>query len=89
MNVRNKRKTPFVRHSRLHEASYWAGRAGVRISEWVNEWTDRDKLDFVARSIISDATEMVAEHIDEIDLSEFVVPIKNDQSFEDWLEGWN
>ncbi len=78
-----------MRHSRLHESSYWAGRAGVRITEWVDVWTERDKVDLIARLIIEDATAMVSEHLDEIDLSEFVVPIKNEESFEEWFETWN
>lgn len=61
----------------------------MRISEWVDVWTERDRIDFIARAIIEDATQMVADHIDEIDLSEFVVPIKNDSSFEEWFETWN
>lgn len=72
----------------MHEASYWAGRAGVRISEWVDDWSKRDKLDFIARTIIEDATEMVANNLDDIDLSVFVKPIKNDVSFDTWLENW-
>ena len=72
----------------MHEASYWASRAKVRISEWVDVWSARDRLDFVARTIIEDATEMVANNLEDIDLSAFVKPIQNDSSFEDWLGSW-
>lgn len=87
--VRGKRKTPYVRHTRLHEASYWASRANVRITEWTEVWSKRDKLDFIARSIIGDATDMVANNLEELDLSLFVTPIKNDVSFNEWLENWD
>lgn len=86
--MRVKRKTPFERHSRLHECSYWAGRANVKITEWAS-WSDFDRVDFTARCIIEDAREMVQSNIEDIDDSEFVTPIKNDVSFQDWLSEWS